>query len=132
VVYARSEIVAYLRSGVPKSEILAGSCAALCSRVQALLRRVGLEDEFVISGGIAKNPGVVQRLERRLGLTPRIAEEPQIVGALGAALFAVDLLEKRAKKGPRRERRERRRVAALEASGPAAATLGADAGAPEE
>jgi len=108
VVFARSEIVGYLRNGVPRSEILAGSCAALCSRVQALLRRVGLEDDFVISGGIAKNPGVVRRLEQRLGLQAHIAEEPQIVGALGAALFARDLLEKRAAKAARREQRDAR------------------------
>jgi benzoyl-CoA reductase subunit A len=105
VVFARSEIVGYLRNGVPKSEILAGSCAALCARVQALLRRVGLEDDFVISGGIARNPGVVTRLEQRLCRTAHIAAEPQIVGALGAALFARDLLEKRAAGAARREKR---------------------------
>ena len=109
VVFARSEIVSYLRSGVPKCEILGGACAALCSRVEALLRRVGMEESFVISGGIAKNPGVVQRLEKRLGLRALIAEEPQIVGALGAALFAQDLLQKRARKADRGEGRERSR-----------------------
>jgi benzoyl-CoA reductase subunit A len=109
VVFARSEIVTYLRSGVPKSEILGGACAALCSRVEALLRRVGMEESFVITGGIAKNPGVVKRLERRLGFTALIAEEPQIVGALGAALFAQDLLAKRARPSGRGEGRDRRR-----------------------
>lgn len=117
VVFARTEIVGYLRNGVARSEILAGSCAALCSRVQALLRRVGIEEAFVISGGIAKNPGVVNRLEQRLSLKAHIAEEPQIVGALGAALFAQDLIKKRAAKAGKRkkrvprERRSRRRAA---------------------
>jgi activator of 2-hydroxyglutaryl-CoA dehydratase len=95
VVFARSEVLAYLRGGAAKSDVLAGACAALCDRVQALLKRVGLEADFVVSGGIAKNIGVVKRLEQRLGFKANICFEPQIVGALGAAIFARELLEKR-------------------------------------
>ncbi len=95
VVFARSEVLAYLRAGAAKSDVLAGACSALCDRVVALLKRVGLEKQFVVSGGIAKNPGVVKRLEERLGLQANICFEPQIVGALGAAIFARELLEKR-------------------------------------
>jgi predicted CoA-substrate-specific enzyme activase len=101
VVFARSEILAYLRQGVAKSEVLAGACRALCSRVGGLLRRVEVAPEFAISGGIAKNVGVVRRLEEMLGLSARICFEPQIVGALGAALFARDLAMKRATKQAR-------------------------------
>lgn len=100
VVFARSEVLRHLRQGVRKNEVLAGACSALTQRVEGLLRRVGMEPEFVISGGIAKNVGVVRRLERKLGVTARICEEPQIVGALGAAIFARELLEKKAKKRP--------------------------------
>ena len=57
-----------------------------------LLRAVGVEEDFVISGGISKNVGVVRRLEQKLGTTSRICFEPQVVGALGAALFARDFL----------------------------------------
>ncbi|HOX42990.1 MAG TPA: acyl-CoA dehydratase activase [Myxococcota bacterium] len=96
VVFARSEILAHLRRGVPKSEILAGACEALVSRVKGLLKRVGTAPEFVISGGIAKNVGVVKRLESQLELEAHIAFEPQIVGALGAALFGREILTKRA------------------------------------
>jgi len=103
VVFARSEILAYLRKGVPKSEILAGACSALVSRVSGQLKRVGIQPDFVISGGIAKNAGVVERVKQRLGLEAHICFEPQIVGALGAALFGRDLLTKRA--GKRRRRR---------------------------
>lgn len=105
VVFARSEILAYLREGVPKPTILAGACESLASRVRGLLKRVQIEPEFVISGGIAKNPGVVQRVEESLGLRAHIAEEPQIVGALGAALFARDRLQR---KGRRRRRRRQK------------------------
>jgi predicted CoA-substrate-specific enzyme activase len=97
VVFARSEVLAYLRGGASKSDVLAGACAALCDRVHALLKRVGVEKDFVVSGGIAKNPGVVRRLEQRIDLQANICFEPQIVGALGAAIFARELLEKRRK-----------------------------------
>lgn len=106
VVFARSEVITHLRSGVPKSDILAGACAALCARVHALLRRVGTAPEFVISGGIAKNIGVVQRLEKALGLKAKICFEPQIVGALGAAVFGRELLERRGRKKRRRRKRD--------------------------
>jgi benzoyl-CoA reductase subunit A len=98
VVFARSEVLGYLRQGVPKEGILAGACEALCKRVLGLLRRVGTEEEFVISGGIAKNVGIVQRLAKTLGMKPNICFEPQIVGALGAAIFAREVLEKRTRR----------------------------------
>ena len=67
---------------------LRGRGYAVADRVVSLLKRVGIEPEFVISGGIGKNIGVIKRIEARLGLPARIPEEPQTVGALGAALFA--------------------------------------------
>lgn len=103
VVFARSEILAYLREGVSKKRVLAGACEALCSRVRGQLRRVGTEEEFVISGGIAKNVGVVKRLEGEIGLSASICFEPQIVGAVGAALFARQLAEKPSKRRRRRD-----------------------------
>jgi predicted CoA-substrate-specific enzyme activase len=87
-VFARSEVARHLRRGVPKANILGGLHAATTDRVFGLLKRVGIEADFVISGGIAKNTGVVKRIEARVGLPPHISEEPQIIGALGAALFA--------------------------------------------
>ena len=87
-VFARSEVARHLRSGVPKSNILGGLHAATADRAFGLLKRVGLEADFVISGGIAKNIGVVKRVEERAGLLAHISEEPQIIGALGAAIFA--------------------------------------------
>ncbi|HEX76222.1 MAG TPA: benzoyl-CoA reductase, bzd-type, subunit Q [Dehalococcoidia bacterium] len=99
VVFAKSEVISLLHSGVHKNDIIAGLCDALSHRVLALLKRVGVEKEFAIAGGIAKNIGVVQRLEEKLGLRAHIAFEPQIVGALGAALFAKELLEKSIKCG---------------------------------
>jgi len=94
VVFAKSEALSHLRRGKHRNDILAGVCEALSLRVHNLLKRVGIEPEFVISGGIAKNIGVVKRLADKTGLTPLICFEPQIVGALGAALFAQENLKK--------------------------------------
>lgn len=92
-VFARSEVVRSLRKGVPKSDIAAGICEATVERVVTLLKRVGIEPEFVISGGIGKNAGVVKRIEVKLGIPARIPPEPQIMGALGAALFAREAVQ---------------------------------------
>jgi len=87
-VFARSEVSRHLRRGVPKANILGGLHAATADRVFNLLKRVEIETDFVISGGIAKNIGVVKRVEAKVGLPAHISEEPQIIGALGAALLA--------------------------------------------
>ena len=92
VVFAKSEVLSLMREGVPPNEILAGLCDGIADRVSALIRRVGIEADFVISGGISKNSGIVKRLEERLQIKAFISDEPQIVGAVGAALFARDLL----------------------------------------
>ncbi|MBI5911296.1 MAG: benzoyl-CoA reductase, bzd-type, subunit Q [Betaproteobacteria bacterium] len=99
VVFAKSEVLALARQGVPTSDILAGLCDGVAERVKVLLRAVGVEEDFVISGGISKNLGVVRRVEQKLGVISRICFEPQIVGALGAALFARDFLERKRSKG---------------------------------
>ncbi len=100
VVFAKSEVLALARQGVPTAEILAGICDGVAERVKGLLRGVGVVEDFVISGGISKNVGVVRRLERTLGVTSHVCFEPQIVGALGAALFARDFLERASAERP--------------------------------
>ena len=93
-VFAKSEVVALLRKGTPKSDILAGIHDSISDRVFNLLQRVGIEKDFVITGGIAKNKGVVTKIANKIGLQPLIPDEPQIVGALGAAIFAEQILQK--------------------------------------
>ncbi len=93
-VFARSEATRHLRLGKPKADILGGVHAAIVERIFSLLKRVGIEADFAISGGIAKNIGVVRRLEEKVKLPAYISEEPQIMGALGAALFARELAAK--------------------------------------
>jgi len=91
-VFGKSEVAGLLRQGREKRDILGGLHVAILNRVHTLLRRVGIEPSLVITGGIAKNTGMVRRLEKAAGLDALLPEEPQIVGALGAALFARDKL----------------------------------------
>jgi predicted CoA-substrate-specific enzyme activase len=87
-VFAKSEAISCLRKGVPKADILSGLHEAIATRSVNLLKRVTLEKDFSISGGIAKNKGLVRKLSEKVGLEPLLAEDPQLMGALGAALFA--------------------------------------------
>jgi bzd-type benzoyl-CoA reductase Q subunit len=95
VVFAKSEAVGLLRKGWPKEKVLASYSSAMAHRVVELLERIQMEKDFAITGGIAKNEGVVKRIEKELdikALEPK--HDTQIAGALGGALFAKALVEK--------------------------------------
>lgn len=91
LLFAKSEILSLMREGVSVEALLAALCTSIAEKVCELLKRVGLQEKFVITGGIAKNQGVVRRIEQKLGISALIPPEPQIIGALGAALFAQEL-----------------------------------------
>ncbi|MDY7037069.1 MAG: benzoyl-CoA reductase, bzd-type, subunit Q [Thermodesulfobacteriota bacterium] len=96
VVFAKSEATGLLKDGWSKNKVLASYCLAMSNRVVDLLRRIEVEKDFAITGGIAKNTGIVKRIERIMGvhaLTPK--HDPQIAGALGAALYAQALWKKK-------------------------------------
>ncbi len=100
VVFAKSEASGLLREGWPKERVLAAYCSAMAHRIVDLLERIGVEKEFAITGGIAKNPGVVTRLAKELGIEPLPTDmDTQIAGAIGGALFARALYLKKMKKG---------------------------------
>ena len=90
VLFAKTEALSLLREGADRNDIIAGVCDALVGRILALLRKVGIQADLAISGGIAKNSGIVKRIAGKTGFEPQVPEEPQVVGALGAALFAKD------------------------------------------
>ncbi|WP_455463197.1 benzoyl-CoA reductase, bzd-type, subunit Q [Candidatus Hodarchaeum mangrovi] len=95
VVFAKSEAVGLLRKGWTKETVLAAYCGAMAHRVVTLLERLGVENDFAITGGIAKNIGVVSRIEKELKITaPEPSIDPQLAGAIGAALFGKALVEK--------------------------------------
>ncbi|MFQ6064153.1 MAG: benzoyl-CoA reductase, bzd-type, subunit Q [Candidatus Bathyarchaeia archaeon] len=100
VVFAKSDAIGLLRKGWPKEKVLAAFCSAMASRVAELLERINVEKDFVITGGIAKNIGVVKRLENIIGIKALPMKEgfdPMIAGSLGAALFAKALYEREQK-----------------------------------
>lgn len=87
-VFAESEVVSLIARGVPRPEIVRGLHAAVAERTAALAHRLGVQPLVVMTGGVAKNRGVVAALAARLGVEILVPPEPQIVGALGAALIA--------------------------------------------
>jgi len=89
-VFAESEVISLIAQGYPVEDIVNGLHLSICDRIIGLLDRVGIEEDITMSGGVAKNIGVVKAIEKKVGMKLHIAEEPQIVGALGAALIALD------------------------------------------
>jgi len=99
VLFAKTEVMGLLYEGMPLNEVLAAYSRAMADRVCAQVKEVGVEPEFVITGGIAKNRGVVERLERGLGVKCLKTDiDYQLAGAIGAALFGKTLYEKSQKK----------------------------------
>jgi bzd-type benzoyl-CoA reductase Q subunit len=89
VVYAKSEAIGLLRRGWSREEVLAAYCQAMADRIFALVKRIGVEPGLAVTGGMAKNRGVMDRLMRRIGSERmQTAWDTQIAGAAGAALFA--------------------------------------------
>jgi predicted CoA-substrate-specific enzyme activase len=87
-VFAKSEAIIQLRKGVAKSDILAGLHDAIANRSYNLMKRISIEKDFSISGGISKNKGMVQKITEKIGIEPLLCEDPQLAGAIGAAIFA--------------------------------------------
>ena len=88
-VFAKSEALGMLKKGIAKADILSGLNAAIAARSYILLKRMDIQRDFAITGGIAKNPGMVAKISERMGMEPvQLKPDPQIAGALGAALFA--------------------------------------------
>ena len=99
VVFAKSEALGLLKAGYTKNKVIAAYCQAMAERVVSLLERIGVEEGFFITGGIAKNPGVVKRIEKLLGIKAMETKvDSQIAGALGAALFGYTLMQKQGAK----------------------------------
>jgi len=89
-VFAESEVISLVAKSKPREDIVNGIHAAICNRIFAMLDRIGAEPELTMTGGVAKNVGIVRKIEQKAGGGINLPEEPQIVGALGAALIARD------------------------------------------
>jgi predicted CoA-substrate-specific enzyme activase len=96
-VFAESEIITQLNEGNSIENVVAGIHLAIASRLISLLKRVGIQEDLTVSGGCAKNEGLISILEQKVGVkVVHLREDPQIVGALGAAVLAQEKWRKRA------------------------------------
>jgi (R)-2-hydroxyacyl-CoA dehydratese activating ATPase len=93
-VFAESEVVSLIARGLPREDIARGLHYAIADRTAGLVHRVGLEEAVMITGGVAKNGAVVRALNEKLKTEIIVPVEPQIAGALGAALLASEELAK--------------------------------------
>lgn len=91
-VFAEAEVLSWLGKGKTVEDILWGVHKSIASRSYGLLRRTGINGEITFTGGVAKNPGMVKALEEALGKPLNVSDDSHYMGALGAALFAMDYL----------------------------------------
>lgn len=89
-VFAESEVLSWLGKGKKIEDILWGVHRSIASRSAGLMRRVGIEEEVTFTGGVTLNVAMVQALEDRLELKLNVSNESHYMGALGAALLALD------------------------------------------
>jgi predicted CoA-substrate-specific enzyme activase len=89
-VFAESEVLSWLGKGKKIEDILLGVHQSIASRSVGLLRRVGIEEDVTFTGGVARNVAMIGALSQRLGLSVNVSVESHFMGALGAALFALD------------------------------------------
>jgi predicted CoA-substrate-specific enzyme activase len=89
-VFAESEVLSWLGKGKKIEDILWGVHQSIAGRSVGLLRRVGIEEEVTFTGGVTKNIAMIEALQEKLGLKLNVSEESHYMGALGAALFAMD------------------------------------------
>ncbi len=106
-VFAEQEVVGKLAEGAPLTDLIAGIHQALASRVGSMAKKLKLADDVVITGGGAKNRGLVKALSDVLGHRLLVPSEPLLTGAVGAALLGRDIAQKAQKTGRPLERKER-------------------------
>jgi predicted CoA-substrate-specific enzyme activase len=95
-VFTQFDVMCFLAEGRTREDIVLGVAEALATRINRLVKKVRIEDRICITGGVAKNSAVVKALEKVLGKqVADIGVNPQIIGALGAALFARETYRKR-------------------------------------
>lgn len=92
-VFAESEVVSLVARNHPREEILRGLHRAIVNRVWSMVNGIGVLGTVTMTGGVAKNIGVVRLMEEKLGQPIHVYSEPQLVGALGAALLGRKELE---------------------------------------
>lgn len=89
-VFVETEIMNHLSRGRKAEDILAGVHQSIAGRSVSLLRRVGIDSQVTFTGGVSRNKGMVQALREKIGTEINVSDDSQFIGAIGAALFALD------------------------------------------
>ena len=92
-VFAESEVVSLIAQNKATDDIVHGLNKAVAAKTASLAKRVGGAEKYMMTGGVSKNKGLVKTLEERLGTELVISDKAQLCGALGAALFAADMVK---------------------------------------
>ena len=103
-VFAEHEVTSRLAEGAAITVIVDGLHESIAGRVVNMVRHLGLEKDVVVTGGGAKNTGLIQAIESKVGFSVLIPPEPFITGALGAALIGKDLVARGLRRDPERRR----------------------------
>ncbi len=90
-VFAESEVVSLISKGEKRENIIAGIHESIAARIASMANRLRIAPLVVMTGGVAKNIGVVKALERKMGMAVEVSEYAQVNGAIGAAVLAMDL-----------------------------------------
>lgn len=98
-VFVESDIMSYLAQKKTVENILGGVHRAIATRTVSLTRRVGIEPEVTFTGGVSRNPGMVRALEEALQVQLNVSPDAHYMGALGAALFALERAEAKLRNG---------------------------------
>ncbi len=87
-VFGESEVISLISKGAKRESIIAGIHEAIAARTVAMANRVGFKPAIMMTGGVAKNIGVVHALEQKIGQQIEVSEKSQVTGAIGAAMLA--------------------------------------------
>ena len=91
-VFAESEVVSLVAQDTPPADIIHGLNNSVAGKTVSLVKRLGGEKEYIMTGGVAKNKGIVEAIEEKLGEKLFISEDAQLCGAIGAALIGLESL----------------------------------------
>lgn len=106
-IFAQQEVIARISEGLPLEDIVAGLHNALAGRVARMVQRLRVEPDVVLTGGVAKNIGVVRAMQENLGYKILVPPDPLLTGAIGAAILGKELTSKAVAAGVPIERKER-------------------------
>lgn len=94
-VFAESDVITLIHKKIPREDIVRALHDSVALRINTMIKTIGLEEKVVLTGGVAINMGVVDSLKRILGVQIYVPESPEMIGALGAAIYAQEKLKEK-------------------------------------